>query len=299
MRLNWNPSASVSALHAAEAIHLHHWKLIDSRLTDSIAPYAENLGAWIEKVAQFQSPRFWYLLVGNAANLESNHDLANAVLRKFGLCTSDERMTIQLAGLISDLEAAFNPIYPKLLEQLPLRARPLQEHWLGYGPGLLAHLGRLTHKSLLVEEARVVLLQPAVGGSGVAHMELNLVRTEAVLVNPMVELPEVVRLAWMLSQLNLELPANSEHIGVPLIARLGPLAMLPATLAAAEVLELSRCNESMMELAIEQWHIPVPKDQDTHSQLVPALMEWWETYLQTRPAIGTAMQALAKMLALQ
>ncbi len=84
MRLNWNPSASASALHAAEAIHLHHWKLIDSRLADAIAPYAANLGAWIENVAQFQSPRFWYLLVGNAANIESNHDLAIAVLRKFG-----------------------------------------------------------------------------------------------------------------------------------------------------------------------------------------------------------------------
>lgn len=299
MRLNWTPNASASVLHAAEAIHLHHLKLIDARLSDAIAPYAANLGAWIENMAHFQAPRLWYLLIGNAANIDSNQDLADSVIRKFGLNTTDPRISVQLMGLIADLEAAFNPIYPKLLEQLPLRARPLQEQWLGYGQGLLAHLGRLTHKNLLVDEARVVLLQPAVGGSGVAHLELNLVRTEAVLTNPMVELPEVVRLAWMLSQLNLELPGNSEYIGTNLISRLGPLAMLPATLAAAEVLELSRCNESMMELAIEQWHIPVPKDQDVHVQLVPALMDWWETYLLTRPAMGTALQALAKMLKLQ
>jgi hypothetical protein len=111
----------------------------------------------------------------------------------------------------------------------------------------------------------------------------------------MVELPEVVRLAWMLSQLNLELPIHSEHIGTHLIGRLGPLAMLPATLAAAEVLELSKCDESTAELAIEQWHIPVPKDKDVHQQVVPALMDWWETYLQTKPSMGTALQALAKM----
>lgn len=298
MHLTWTPNASASALHAAQAICESGDKLTDTRVVESIGQYALGLGRWIEATAPFDFGRFWSLLVGHSAVIESNMDLAQIVVRKGAVLRSDKTAVSQLAGFISDIEAAYNQLYPKFQEQLPLRARPLQEHWLGFGPGLLAHLGRLTQKDLLVPEARVVLLQPVLAGAGVAHIDQNLVRIEAVLTNPMVELPEVVRLAWLLSQLQLDLPVHSETIGLHLLTRLAPLAMLPPILAAAEVMELSKCDESVAELAIEQWRIPVPKDKDIHAEIVPVLMDWWETYLQTRPAWHTAMQALSKMLSL-
>ncbi len=298
MHLTWTPNASASALHAAQAICESGDKLTDTRVVESIGQYALGLGRWIEATAPFDFGRFWSLLVGHSAIIESNMDLAQIVVRKGAVLRSDKTAVSQLAGFISDIEAAYNQLYPKFQEQLPLRARPLQEHWLGFGPGLLAHLGRLTQKDLLVPEARVVLLQPVLAGAGVAHIDQNLVRIEAVLTNPMVELPEVVRLAWLLSQLQLDLPVHSETIGLHLLTRLAPLAMLPPILAAAEVMELSKCDESVAELAIEQWRIPVPKDKDIHAEIVPVLMDWWETYLQTRPAWHTAMQALSKMLSL-
>jgi hypothetical protein len=297
MRLNWTPNASASALHAAEAISLYALELTDPRVMDGIGSYSMRLGQWIQNEAS-EVTRFWSILVGHASILDSNFELAQAVIRKTSIRSAEQSAIPQLAGLITDIEAAFNPLYPKFLEQLPLRARPLQEQWLGFGQGLLAHFGRLTEKSLIVDEARVVLLQPVTGGAGTAHIEHNLVRIEAVLTNPLVELPEVVRLFWLLSQLNLELPMHSELVGANLIGRLAPLAMLPAALAAAEVLELSRCDESMAELAIENWHIPIPKGLELHKQIVPALMDWWETYLQTRPKMCTALQALARMLGL-
>ena len=298
MHLTWTPNASASALHAAQAICESGDKLTDTRVVESIGQYALGLGRWIEATAPFDFGRFWSLLVGHSAVIESNMDLAQIVVRKGAVLRSDKTAVSQLAGFISDIEAAYNQLYPKFQEQLPLRARPLQEHWLGFGPGLLAHLGRLTQKDLLVPEARVVLLQPVLAGAGVAHIDQNLVRIEAVLTNPMVELPEVVRLAWLLSQLQLDLPVHSETIGLNLLTRLAPLAILPPILAAAEVMELSKCDESVAELAIEQWRIPVPKDKDIHAEIVPVLMDWWETYLQTRPAWHTAMQALSKMLSL-
>lgn len=298
MHLTWTPNASASALHAAQAICEAGDKLADARVVESIGKYAQGLGRWIDTAAPFDTARFWSLLVGHSALLESNMELAQAVVRKGAVRIGDKAAVSQLAGFISDIEAAYNQLFPKFQEQLPLRARPLQEHWLGFGPGLLAHLGRLTQKDLLVSEARVVLLQPILAGAGVAHIDQNLVRIEAVLTNPMVELPEVVRLAWLLSQLQLDLPIHSETIGINLLTRLAPLAMLPPILAAAEVMELSKCNESVAELAIEQWRIPVPTGQDVHAEIVPVLMDWWETYLQTRPAWHTALQALAKMLSL-
>ena len=58
-------------------------------------------------------------------------------------------------------------------------------------------------------------------------------------------------------------------------------------------------TESMAELAIEHWHIPVPRDREIHTEVVPLMMDWWETYLQTRPDWNMAMQAFANMLGIQ
>ena len=298
MHLTWTPNASASAMHAAQSICEYGDKLSDPRVSESIGKYAMGLGEWIATAAPFDTARFWSLLIGHSAMIDANTELARAVVRKAALRIDNNTAISQLAGYISDIEAAYNQLFPKFHEQIPLRARPLQEHWLGFGTGLLAHLGRLTQKDLLVSEARVVLLQPILGGAGFAHIEQNQVCIEAVLTNPMIELPEVVRLTWLLSQLQLDLPIHSETIGANLLGRLAPLAMLPPILAAAEVMELSKCDESVAELAIEHWHIPVPKDKDAHTEIVPIMMDWWETYLQTRPGWQTALQAFAKMLAI-
>jgi len=299
MHLTWTPNASASALHASQAICVYGDKLADGRVAESIGKYALQLGDWIETAAPFDTARFWSLLIGHSATIASNMELAQLVVRKAAVRIDNKSAASRLSGFISDIEAAYNQLFPKFQEQLPLRARPIQEHWLGFGPGLLAHLGRLTQKDLLVPEAMVVLLQPILGGAGYVHIDQNLVRLEAVLTNPLVELPEVVRLAWLLSQLQLDLPIHSDSIGSNLLARIAPLAMLPPVLAAAEVMELGRCDEAVVELAIEHWHIPVPKDRDVHSEIAPVMMDWWETYLQTRPNWQMAMQAFAKMLNLQ
>ena len=298
MQLTWTPNASASAMHAAQSVCIYGDKITDARIGQAIGDYAMGLNEWITTGTPFEVSRFWSLLIGHAAVIESNSELAQVVLQKSPIRANDKTAKSQLAGFISDIEAAYNQLFPKFQEQVTLRARPLQDQWLGFGAGLLAHLGRLTQKDLLVSDARVVLLQPTLGGGGVAHMDQNLVRIEAVLTNPHFELPEVVRLGWLLSQLHLDLPIHSETLGANLLARLAPLAMLPPILAAAEVLELSNCDELVAELAIEQWHIPVPRDKDIHTEIVPIMMDWWETYLQTRPAWHTAMQAFAKMLAI-
>ncbi len=91
---------------------------------------------------------------------------------------------------------------PKLEDQLQLRIRPIQEQWNGYGRGLLAHSKRLTEGSWIPVEAEVLLVQPILGGSGIAIPSQNRVVLEAVLTNPLPEIPEVIRLLWLILQLN-------------------------------------------------------------------------------------------------
>jgi len=74
--------------------------------------------------------------------------------------------------------------------------------------------------------------------------------------------------------------------------------MLVPSLATAQVLELARCDEPTAAMAIEHWHIAVPKQMDLHTQLIPSLMEWWEQYLHLKSSWDVALQALAHRLGL-
>ncbi len=296
IKLHWLPNASASALHAAEACHRFPNRFTDTELKSHLEPFAQSLGEWIDRLAGEQASRFWTLLIGHSSSIESNQELASTVLRKAVGIGKGESAQNQLAGFVTDIEAVYKQCVPRFMEQALLRVKPLQEQWLGFGSGLTAHLGRLTDKSLLVTECPIIIVQPVLGGSGVAHIEQNLVRIEAVMTNPLVELPEVVRLTWLIAQLQLDLSTYSDGLGAIALSHIAPLAMLPAVLASAEVLELSRCTENMAELAIEQWQIPVPKTLDQENQVSALLMDWWETYLQTRPLWHTAMRALAKIL---
>ena len=73
----------------------------------------------------------------------------------------------------------------------------------------MAAIGRLTERELVVERADVILVHPVLGGGGWAYPPYNAVCFEAVLANPIAELPEVVRLGWLLAQLNLDSAGRS------------------------------------------------------------------------------------------
>lgn len=293
--LNWKSSFSASALHAAHSL-VAQLPLTDPVLAENLTSTSKELNRILVEWLGGASSQGWKLLVGMASGIDSNRSLAEQWMRRMRVGGTNESSRItRLSGAISDIEAATILVYPKLLEQLQLRGRPLQEQWNGYGRGLMAHVRRLTEESWLVAEAEAILVQPVTGGAGHAYPTLNRFSIEAVLTNPLLELPEVVRAAWLVGQLQSDLPKYVEEISPGRAEPVVALASLVATLAAAEVLELSRCDEATIQLAIEHWQIAIPAVDDVTSVLIP----WWETYLQTRPQWAIALRALDKMLIVQ
>ncbi len=147
----------------------------------------------------------------------------------------------------------------------------------------------LTEQDLVVSEADVILVQPALGGAGAAHWLYNSVRIEAVLANPIAELPEVVRLGWLLAQLHLDLPKFQGNLRLDRLLEIGPLAMIPPMLAAAQEVELARMDEPTLALALTAWNAaPIEPGK---------LLEWWDTYQSTNPPWTVALGALERMLA--
>jgi hypothetical protein len=194
--------------------------------------------------------------------------------------------------LLAELQDAFGAVLPRLSQEWTTSMELLRQRWNYQGASLLGRIVQWTEPGILVDTARVVLVYPALGGGGAAHLPYNLLHIEAQSSDPVRELPEVVRLAWLLSLLNLDLPRYSEGVRPNYLVTVAGLAMIPITLAAAAELQLTRCDPELMGLALKCWLAPSKEAEAWTS----TLSQWWETYCAVRPAWGTALQALDRLL---
>lgn len=280
-------STSASSLHAAAAM-LGGATLVDSKVSEALAGEVEGLAGDLAVVG-LATGLFFEHAVPLAVRFDAPRAWAEVLVTKtLGPRQGDDAIAGRLARRLVTLEAAFQRANPQALEELELRSEPLREQWAARGPGLMTTLARLTADEAIVAEADVILVQPALGGGGAAHPKYNSVSIEAVLVNPMSELPEVVRLGWLLAQLNLDLPKYEEVLPRDRLLEVGPLAMVPPVLAASQEVELARLDEPTLVAALAAWNTPAAE---------PAkLIEWWETCQSTSVSWAVAIAALDRML---
>lgn len=285
--LRWIASSAASALDGAARL-CAGLPLVDRRFADALAAPAQalaaqitsaghDLGTWFEHAiplaAQYSVPARW----------------AEVVLAKVaGGQRSDSALSAGWARRLGELERATEEAHPGVVEELELRSKPLIEQWEARGAGLLAQLALSTDVDMLVSNADAILVLPVSGGGGAAHPLYNSVRIQAVLANPMQQLPEVARLGWLIGQLNLDLPKWSEQLPRTRMAKIGPLSLVPPVLAAAEEVELARYNSETLGLALRAW---------TGSDVEPATLErWWQTYRESSMSWPVALGALDRMV---
>jgi hypothetical protein len=204
---------------------------------------------------------------------------------------ADVTAPVRIAGAIADLEAAMQRAAPGLAEELAVRVRPIREQWEARGPGMLIEIARLTEPLAIPTAAEIVLVAPYVGGAGNAFAGTNRVVLEAVLFYPLQELPEAVRLAWLLSQLNSDLPWMTDVMPLARAREGMKLAMIPPVLAAAEAVELARCDEATLAAAIAAW-LPGIASEDA----APKMWSWWNAWLDHATKWPVAVAALEQML---
>jgi hypothetical protein len=290
VEINWRSPALVSGLHAADALG-RKLPFADTRLEGALQVPAAQLAAEI-RAAHLPPDRFWRHLIPLAANLEVRRQLVEtAVTKTAGRGPRFEPIVTNLSASIAAVDAAVRATLPQLADELALRQRPLREQWDGRGGGMLREIGRLTDEALLVPKCDVLLVYPALGGGGDAHLPYNSVRIEAVLANAVAELPEVVRLAWLIAQLQLDRPIYSESIHADRLPHVARYAILPAVLAAAETVELVRFTPEIVRLAVAGWRLAAPAGVDAAA----LTLGWWQTYQQDRPPWNVALAALDQM----
>lgn len=300
-RLRWTPGDRLSPIHAARCFAIgirgvdeSIWRGIAGPMADLISRLA---GADIDPAI------FWPRLVCASAAGDSDLDACRVALNAAGCSVLSVDATAgALATQLSDVRLVYQERYPKLGEQLVLRGRPIREQWDGYGAGLLKRIGKLTHPSFLPKAVNAILLSPYRGGDGGLDASASRVWIEAVLTNPVPEIPEVLRLVWQVTQVGLiegltTGPEDSHgdpwvpHSRLP---RVAAIAMMPLTLEAASYLEMISTPPDQLPLlfakAAQAWRIPV--DDAT----LDTIENWWRQFqdLQTPPPV--TLKALDRML---
>ena len=263
----------------------------DSDLDAAIAPQADALIAEIDATA---CPRVELLaeMTSLAAEIDNNRELVARVISRLHAAPPSTAFT-RIAGAISELEAALAGVRPELAEELAMRVRPLREQWEARGPGMLRQIGRLTDDAVVPNAAEIVIVSPYAGGHGLAHPRQNRITLEGVLVHPHPQLPEPLRLAWLLAQLNSDLPRFADALPPGRSAFAFAVAMAPATLAAAQEVELATCDELTLGSAFEAWGLSGMLPADAPQRVIT----WWNAWLDRAATWPVAVAALERLLA--
>ena len=284
--LRWLVSTACGSLHAADAL-LAGRPFVDRAAADAIADEAR---AWrstwrpagFPKSRSSSMPCRWPR--GATRRWAGPRRSPASCSGRPTIRRSPQRLSRRFIAL----QAAFSQQNPQALEELELRSQPLREQWEARGAGLLATVGRLTEPALIVETADAILVQPVTGGGGAAHWLYNSVRMEAVLTNPIAELPEVAHLAWLAAQLQLDLPAYHGDLPRSRLIEVWQLAMIPPVLAGAEEVELLRNDPRTLAAALAAW--------TATPEVIQPLADWWASYQIDNPPWIVAIGALDRML---
>lgn len=289
MQLTWKPGLLNSALHAAAAIARGRI-LVDPALQAAMAEPAEALQQEVTS-AGLQAGAFRRALAGFATQADSPRQLVERAVTKVQGNERGQLLVAKLTAVVTGVVQAFNKCCPNAAEELRLRERPLREQWEARGNGLLRQIARMTDERLLAEAATVVLVQPALGGGGEAHLQQNAITFEAVLTNAEPQLPEVIRMAWLLAQLQCDLPIFADQVNAQRLPYVAAFALLPAVLQAAAHVELAEFSPAQIMRAIAAWHLPKVADLDTAA----IVTDWWQTYEADKPSWPVALTALDQM----
>lgn len=300
MKLSWKLGLELSPLHLAwcRGQLPANAAFRSPKLSDAAQAFAD-----LPSKLGLNPTAFWECVFASTPDCPNNHELAERVLRRLHGPELSATQVSSFTSVLSSLETQYSAAYPELEKELNLRMQPLLQLWEAYGPGLLRQISQLTTPDLLVESAEVHLVQPALGGFGFAHLSTNRIHFEAVLTNSLPNLPESLRLAWLLAQLDLERPTYSELINRHRLRRIAGLALIPAALFAGSELGVSSFGESEIALAIQSWQpetLAAEQHQNAASiraaRLAPVVMTWWETWRAQPENWNIALTGLDRMV---
>ncbi len=203
-----------------------------------------------------------------------------------------ESLGKSVQGLLGDARHDFLGLFPKLAEQLSLRIGPIRDRWDTCGRGLLRWIGieiwEQPPDDWWISTTIVNTAQPVRGGDGGTDSKSGKIWIEAVLTDIDPEIPEVLRLTWLITSLAME-RYLARGLADQSTARLWRFASVPLVLAAGVELDLIRSPELPIQKALELWRVSELCGPDT-------LGQWWQTSCGQRQPWPLRMQDLNRLI---
>ena len=280
---------TVSCLYAAGAALTKPF-LIGSTVPESVEQAIAAVRTVLEE-SYIPAAAFWDHIVPLSAGRSPAEAVEVALIKIVG--REQARMhQSRINAAIMSLRSSFALTFPGNTDEVASAITALRQRWDREGAGLLNRVVNWTEPGVLVGEATVVAVSPLRNGGGIAYLPYNLACIEVVSADPIAELPETVRLAWLLSVLNLDLPIYSENLKPERLRLISGLAMIPVVLTAAQELSLASSDDMTIALAVDKWFLP----GECPAPLVAAVVQWWDVYRTLRTPWAASLQALEKLL---
>ncbi len=204
-----------------------------------------------------------------------------------------EQTTKAISHRMNSARQAFLQRFPKLAEQLELRARPLRDRWDTVGPGLLGEVGRLVWQESppsdwWTQRIDALTVQPVRGGDGGFDAFRSTIWVEAMLTDVDPAVPEVLRVAWLITRMAIE-SYTRERSADQSLSTPWSLVSVPLVLSAARRLDIIGGSELPIHRAMELW-------QFSDAATAATLARWWDDYLDQPKPLPAALLALEQSL---
>lgn len=291
-RIQWVPHPELSAAHAAYVVATRakcNDEKTEQLLVQPVTEVNNRLLASAVDVGQFWQQ---YLL-----QIMSDVPMENAC--GFALLSAGanemqvDQTTKAIVHRLGDARLAFMSRYPKLAEQLDLRARPLRERWETYGPGLLNQVGKQiwgdsTPDEWWMPQVTALTVQPLRGGDGGCDPVNSRFWLEAMLTDVDPRVPEVLRIAWLLTSMAIDTYARETSGDLRLMLPWS-LVSVPLVLQAGRELELVRGEALPVSEAMELWHF-------ADAGVAATVSQWWSDQRDSTAPMPARLKTLDQML---
>ncbi|MCD0461661.1 hypothetical protein [Roseiconus lacunae] len=306
--LRFQTANELSVIHASYVVGTGA-RCTDQATEEKLAPPTSQINTRLASsmidVSRFWSALFAEVAAGNPIRVSCEAALSAAGCSELQI----ESTAAALCSQLDDCRIALSGRFPKLQEQLKLRAGPLRDRWQTYGPGLLIESAKLIWHSAPPEQwwpenVDCLLVQPFRGGDGGFDSGSKRIWIEAMLTDPDPVVTEVIRLAYLTTQV---------AIGQHLEQSLGPgglqsdqpegfgsgtlrqsllpwdLGTVPIVLKAAKNLGLHTQHDLPVQKTIELWRLG-------DGEVASVVASWWQQWGDRDVAMPVSLKALSQAM---
>lgn len=276
--IRWTPSPKLSEIHVAQTVAMGR-ELTDRKTEQALVAPATQINQRLLS-ASIDVGEFWQRLFIETAFDADNPRACEIALVAAGCSVLQVEQTAKAIGSrLGECRLALHRRYPKLAEQLELRSQPLNQRWAMIGPGMLAGItkqiwGGEAPKEWWPPRIEGLMVQPIRGGAGGYDIDTTQFWMEAMLTDVDSAVPEVLRVAWLVTRVATEthtrLTTSGESSSLP-----WGIGTVPLILSVAADLDLLTTRALPIARAIEIWHL----GDDSAGRIA---QQWWDQWQSSK-----------------